>query len=364
VLVASLKKKIVLSSVFAVLAVLSACGKPEIRSKTMDTPTAPSTSPDPKVAEAENKAADAAAKLKAKTDPATAEALEAAAARRQAALDELAEYMRREGPDAQQIEEAKKKVLAAGGTLPADAAPPSPAKEAEAQAQAPQPAAQAASPAVLDDAAKAALVEQAARRAFAIAMIEPVMRANFQVYLARHEILRMQNIVEVQKKELTAAQKAKLEKFRRDYGLGDDQAGFSPLLERVDGVNLTFLAAPLALRSNWTIDTEVQSDKIAQRVLEMNISPSDEKVRFRSARLAVKAAHQEESISLMKAFLGYNESSKTPVMEKVLEAVAEILKFTSEPVYVAEIERVRTLLIDEYKKNEAAKVAPVDASKK
>lgn len=349
---ASLNKKMVLTSVFAVVATLSACGKPEIRSKTMDSPTvptSPSTSPNPKVAEAENKAADVKTMLAAKTDPAAAKAAEIAAARRQAALDELADLLKREGAGAQQIADAKAKVIQAGGTVPADVPP------AGATGNVPP----------IADSSQNLLFEQAAHRTFAIAMIEPVMRANFQVFLARNEVLRLQNLVEVQKKELSPEDQAKLQKFRLDYGLGDDKTGFDPLLERVDGVNLSFLAAPLALRSNWAIDAEVQADKITSRILEMNTSTSVDRVAYRAARLALKSGQQtEESLSLMKAFLGFTERSKNPMTDKILDAVTEITTFTVEPVYLAEIERVRALLLDEYKKNEAAKAVSIEPVKK
>jgi hypothetical protein len=365
VLVASFKnmnvlKNLVLPSVFAVVGVLSACGKPEIRSKTMDapSPTAPSTASNPKVAEAENKAGDAAAKLAAKNDPAAAAAVDAAATRKQAALDELAELLKREGVDAQKIADAKAKVVEAGGTVPADAAALPPAKAAGSPGE--------------GETAKAELLQQAAHRAFVIAMIEPVMRANFQVFLARNEVLRLKSIAEVEKKELSAEQKTWLQSIRRDYGVSQDIQGakqgdkqvFDDLLERVDGVNLTFLAAPLALRSNWAIDSEVQSEKIIKRVQEMNVSTAVDKVAFRSARVSVKATRQEESLSLMKAFFGYSDQSKTAMMDKVLATVTEILKFTSEPAYDAEIERVRTVLLDEYKKNDAAKSISVEPVRK
>ncbi|CAN5651955.1 hypothetical protein BH10BDE1_BH10BDE1_26370 [soil metagenome] len=116
---ASFKKQIALSSVFAVVAALSACGKPDIRSKKMDAPatTAPSTSSNPKTAEAENKAGDAALKLAAKNDPAATAAIDASNARKKAALDELAEIVKREGVDQQQIEDAKEKVAAEGAAV-------------------------------------------------------------------------------------------------------------------------------------------------------------------------------------------------------------------------------------------------------
>lgn len=382
---ASFKKQIALSSVFAVVAALSACGKPDIRSKTMDAPatTAPSTSSNPKTAEAENKAGDAALKLAAKNDPAAVAALDASNARKKAALDELAEIVKREGVDQQQIEDAKAKVAAAGAAIPPSAAAGAPASGvadiaipakdggdgAETKAETPPVATAAVTPTVLADAAKVALVETAAHRAFAIAMIQPVMRANFQVFLARNEALRLKKKMEVEKKALVKEETVWLKSLRLQYGLAEVKTNsaeeMNALLERVDGVNLSFLAAPLALRSNWSIDDEATVDKIIKRVQELNISPSDEKVRFRSARLAVKSQPQEESISIMKAFLGYNDGTKTPAMEQVLAAVTEVLRFTNEPAYTAEVERVRVLLIEEYKNNQAAKAIPAaDVSKK
>ncbi len=346
---ASVQKIIFLSSVSLLVATLVACGKPSIRSKTMD---APSPLANPEKAEVENKAADDAAKDAATRAAANGDDAARASAQaeiqrkktaREAAIRDLTAMMSRDGVTAADLEKARSKVAEVSEGLP-----PEVIKEI------PEPEVTPARPAAV----KLTEVETATRRAFAIAMIEPVMRANFQVFLARHEVLRLKAKVE-SNSELSNEEAAWLETLRAEYLApqpgSEDKYGFNAILERVDGVPLSFLAAPLALGSNWVVNTDVATDKIVQRIFELNTSPSDDKLRFRSARSVLKQAQQEESHSLMKAFLNYPNAAQSPALDKILSTVTELLQYTLAESAVKEVDRVGELLKAEYESKNPTK---------
>lgn len=369
---------LLLTTTFVLIASLAACGRPSVRSNKV-TPTAPATSSNPAKAEKENKDADAAEAVSAEAADAAKELgadapvasspneelTEAKKAARMSALNEVAKLFAEDG-----------KPVADGAVAPAAAASAAvpvvaDAPKADGAVTATAPAADAAAgdaakaaPKVDDAAATAALsimtvpepsqiaqvqFETATKRIFIMGLIEPSMRLNNAIALQRIELERLKKKMDA-KQELTKEETAWFSKIRMDYGLLDSKNTIEETLERVDTVALSFLAAPIAVKTGWGTLGGVPKDLLSKRMEELNVSTGDSKTRFRSTRLALKTAAKTEGtfegVELMKAFLG--SADESVVANKVLiEATKEILQLLGEPEAKQEIERVRSELVRE-----------------
>lgn len=260
---------------------LAACGKFEVDPKTKGV----STNSNPLQAEAENLVRDLVApspssQLQGEAPPAET----ASEDTRDAALDQARRLFEEE-------------LRGSGATAPAEA-----------------PAAPAApvSPALvakdLNDEAKGQLLLQ---------LVEPTMRINFVLAKQRREILTLKKILD-DKKELSAEQKEKLTAFKRSYLLVPEDSE-EALLSRVDTIAFSIMIAPLLLETNWSQSGSITGEALAARVQMLNTLPTDEAVRFRSARLAVKGKKlADEARQIYLGELGYNpEAGKNDSLEQL-----------------------------------------------
>ncbi len=241
----------------------------------------------------------------------------------------------------------------ATGSTPQPAADPAAAAvvlttpPAQAPSPSPSPAASSDSKALI-----AADITDEAKRDLILALVEPTMRINFNLSLQRNEILALKKILD-SKKELSTEQAAKLSKFKQSYLLIDADS-IDDLLARVDVVNFTLQTAPLILKTNWQTNGQFSQEDVATRVQMVNTYPSDEAVRFRSGRLAVKGLGlKRTSKQIMTAELGYNPSSnKDENAEKVLATIDETLRIME--LYSTEFSKknseVSAMLVEEHNK--------------
>lgn len=229
---------------------------------------------------------------------------------------------------------------AAGQAAPA--APAAPAQVAQA-GEAPPAAEQAASavapaaaPAALPAAAPAALMAQdiadEAKGHLLFTLVEPTFRINFKVSQQRNEILAMKKILD-EKKELSKEQQAKLNQFKINFLLVPDDS-IEALLSHVDVIAFSIQVAPLILETHWGTKGKITDQALSDRVQKLNTHPSDEAVRFRSGRLALKGQNlKDESRQIYEAELGYNESTdKTSEIEQLRLTQLEVTRIMNLPV--------------------------------
>lgn len=196
--------------------------------------------------------------------------------------------------------------------------------------------------------ASVAVADQAiVKHAFVKALIAPTLRLNAQTMLQRQRVVAAQKKI-ADKVELSDSEKADIAKLKVDYLLLDSKSTLEDLLTRVDVVQMSFLIAPLAVKTKWNTEGQVTESLIASRIQELNVSMTEDKVRFRSARLALKSAKNVvESVELMKSFLGYSAADKNLTHEALMAAVTEIAAMTQEPEMIAEIDRARAKFVED-----------------
>lgn len=310
---------------------ISACSKPspgEVRSKTTVDATLkaePSTSSNPEKAADENaKAKEALAKVNneaiADNDAESAKAAADAEEKRRAAN---AESLTR-------LKEILDQESGAGAALTA--------KEKSGEGEKSSPAA----------------VDISTKKAFVMSLVEPTMRFNNAIMLQRIEALRL--FTKTSKGiYLLPSDIELMSRLKREFlpelsdasngSISNEQAAIQ-LLARINVVHAAFLAAPLALESNWVPLTPASQSLIASRMLELNTSLQPNKVRFRAARMALEPSSEASSgrvvsLELMKAFV---EGSSSVTSEKMIGAVQEILEIIATPEVQSEIQRVYELL--------------------
>ncbi len=357
-----------LTTTFVLIASLAACGRPSVRSNKV-TPTAPATSSNPAKAEKENKEADAAEAVSAAAadaakelgadapvpSPPNEELAEAKKTARLSALNEVAKLFAEDGKP---LEGAAAPAVAASSAAPAADAPKADGAVAgDVAKEAPKfdDVAAAAAAAALNimtvpEPSQIAQVqfETATKRTFIMGLIEPSMRLNNAIALQRIELERLKKKMDA-KQELTKEETVWFSKIRMDYGLLDAKNTIEETLERVDTVALSFLAAPIAVKTGWGTLGGVQKDLLSKRMEELNVSTGDSKTRFRSTRLSLKTAKTAdvvEGVELMKAFLGSADES-IAANKVLIEATKEIFQLLGEPEAKQEIERVRSELVRE-----------------
>lgn len=337
-------RQLLMTTTFLVIATLAACGRPTLRTKDLN--DSPATSANPAKAEKENRDADAAAAVDGTATeiakdlgaagPEIVDAIaDARKAARAAALDEVAKLFADD-----RVSEAASKTAT---TAPEASQPEKPAKlEAVVEAS--------GTTAVPPSAASVqfeAAVEVATKRVFVLSLIEPMMRLNNAIALQREEVLKLKKKLDT-KQDLAGSEKVWLEKIKMDYGLVDSKATVEQLLERVDVVALSFLAAPLALKTGWGALGAIPKDLLSKRIEDLNTSLGDSKIRFRSARVVLRGgAAIGGGVELMRAFLGVSSEPQTPANELLLEATTEVARILAEPESAQEIERVRSDLVRE-----------------
>lgn len=291
---------------------LAACGKFEVDPKTKGV----STNSNPLQAEAENRLRDLVApspssQLQGEAPPAET----ASDDTRDAALDQARRLFEQE-------------LRGSGATAPAEA-PAAPAPVVTAQPPAPAATAPAEAPAATvpaEPVAPAAPVSPAlvakdlndeAKGQLLLQLVEPTMRINFVLAKQRREILTLKKILD-DKKELSAEQKEKLTAFKRSYLLVPEDSE-EALLSRVDTIAFSIMIAPLLLETNWSQSGSITGEALAARVQMLNTLPTDEAVRFRSARLAVKGKKlADEARQIYLGELGYNpEAGKNDSLEQL-----------------------------------------------
>lgn len=293
---------------------LAACGKFEVDPKTKGV----STNSNPLQAEAENRLRDLVApspssQLQGEAPPAET----ASEDTRDAALDQARRLFEEE-------------LRGSGATAPAEApAAPAPAPVVTAQPPAPAATAPAEAPAATvpaEPVAPAAPVSPAlvakdlndeAKGQLLLQLVEPTMRINFVLAKQRREILTLKKILD-DKKELSAEQKEKLTAFKRSYLLVPEDSE-EALLSRVDTIAFSIMIAPLLLETNWSQSGSITGEALSARVQMLNTLPTDEAVRFRSARLAVKGKKlADEARQIYLGELGYNpEAGKNDSLEQL-----------------------------------------------
>lgn len=374
-----------LTAAMAVVVGLSACGKfSAIDPKAKGT----STNANPLAAEEENRLRELMAEASATPAPGASQAAGPAAGAgsgagrseedREAALDEARRVFgaeldgRAAAPAGQPAGQAAGAVAQAGsgaeraagqpdgqpvGQAAAGAGQPDGQQAGAGQAGAPPPAAivitppPAAAIAPASAASKALIaadVSDEAKRDMILELVEPTMRINFVLSMQRNEILAMKAVLDA-KKELSPEQAAKLSKFKQSFLLLEGDS-IEALLTRVDVVNMTLQVAPFLLKSNWQ---PIDMKEVATRVQALNTYPSDESVRFRSARLALKGTGEKPtSRKIMMAEIGYDPSAKDENAEKVLATIDEALRIMSlySPVITAKINETSSKLIAEFSK--------------
>lgn len=287
---------------------LAACGKFEVDPKTKGV----STNSNPLQAEAENRLRDLVAPSPSPQPQGEAAPAETASDdTRDAALDQARRLFEEELRGGSATAPAEAPAVAA----PAEAAQPAPVAAAPVEtAQTPVavPAAPPVSPALvakdLNDEAKGQLLLQ---------LVEPTMRINFVLAKQRREILTLKKILD-EKKELSTEQKEKLTAFKRSYLLVPEDSE-EALLSRVDTIAFSIMIAPLLLETNWSQSGSITGEALSARVQMLNTLPTDEAVRFRSARLAVKGKKlADEARQIYLGELGYNpESGKNDSLEQL-----------------------------------------------
>ncbi len=291
---------------------LAACGKFEVDPKTKGV----STNSNPLQAEAENLVRDLVApspssQLQGEAPPAET----ASDDTRDAALDQARRLFEEE-------------LRGSGATAPAEA-PAAPATVVTAQPPAPAATAPAEAPAATvpaEPVAPAAPVSPAlvakdlndeAKGQILLQLVEPTMRINFVLAKQRGEILALKKILD-EKKELSTEQKEKLTAFKRSYLLVPEDS-VDALLSRVDTIAFSIMVAPLLLETNWSQSGSITGEALSARVQMLNTLPTDEAVRFRSARLAVKGKKlADEARQIYLGELGYNpEAGKNDSLEQL-----------------------------------------------
>lgn len=291
---------------------LAACGKFEVDPKTKGV----STNSNPLQAEAENLVRDLVApspssQLQGEAPPAET----ASDDTRDAALDQARRLFEEE-------------LHGSGATAPAEA-PAAPATVVTAQPPAPAATAPAEAPAATvpaEPVAPAAPVSPAlvakdlndeAKGQLLLQLVEPTMRINFVLAKQRREILTLKKILD-DKKELSAEQKEKLTAFKRSYLLVPEDS-VEALLSRVDTIAFSIMVAPLLLETNWSQSGSITGEALSARVQMLNTLPTDEAVRFRSARLAVKGKKlSDEARQIYLGELGYNpDAGKNDALEQL-----------------------------------------------
>lgn len=348
------------TATLAVVVGLSACGKfSAIDPKAKGT----STNANPLAADEENRLRELMASATPTPSPSpgqtpTPDAADADAAERDAALDEARRIFGAELSGAPPTGTADPAVavpappaVAAGAEAPAaDAsnagagAPNASSVPGDRLATVVQPVPQEAAPAAAvvaqpapSKALIAADVSDEAKRDLILQLVEPALRINFILSQQRNEILALKKILD-SKKELSTEQAAKLLKFKQSFLLVDGDS-IEALLSRVDVVNMTLQVAPLLLKTNWQTMGAISQEEISARVQMLNTYPSDQAIRFRSGRLAMKSSNDKKtSTQIMLAELGYNpESGKDEQAEKMLATIDEAHRIMD--LYSTEIEK-------------------------
>ncbi|MBN8539893.1 MAG: hypothetical protein J0L82_05865 [Deltaproteobacteria bacterium] len=334
------------TATLAVVVGLSACGKfSAIDPKAKGT----STNANPLAADEENRLRELMASATPTPSPAPGQtpapdAADADAADRDAALDEARRLFGAELNGAPATGAADPAVAAPAPPAAAAPAPP-PVAAADAPTGSSSPGERPATVVQPDPQAQpapskaliAADVSDEAKRDLILQLVEPTMRINFVLSLQRNEILALKKVLD-SKKELSAEQAAKLSKFKQSFLLVDGDS-IEALLSRVDVVNMTLQVAPLLLKTNWQTNGAISQEEISARVQMLNTYPSDQAIRFRSGRLAMKSSNEKKtSTQIMLAELGYNpESGKDEQAEKTLATIEEALRIMD--LYSTEIDK-------------------------
>lgn len=352
------------TATLAVVVGLSACGKfSAIDPKAKGT----STNANPLAADEENRLRELMASATPTPSPSpgqtpTPDAADADAADRDAALDEArrifgAELDGRQVNTSGALVEDGRPANTSGAHVP-DGRPAntSGAPAPGAASADPAVAAGAAAPVVAQPAPSKALiaadVSDEAKRDLILQLVEPSMRINFVLSLQRNEILALKKVLD-SKKELSAEQAAKLSKFKQSFLMVDGDS-IEALLSLVDVVNMPLQVAPLLLKTNWQTMGAISQDEISARVQMLNTYPSDQAIRFRSGRLAMKSSNEKKtSTQIMLAELGYNpESGKNEQAEKILATIDETIRIMD--LYSTEIDKkindTATKLVSEHGK--------------
>jgi hypothetical protein len=214
----------------------------------------------------------------------------------------------------------------------APAAAPAPAEQAPDTAAA--PAAPAAAPAPVEQTPAALIAQELSDEAkgqLLFELVEPTMRINFRISLQRNEILAMKKILD-EKKELSREQQEKLAHFKRSFLLvpGDS---IEALLSRVDVIAFTIQVAPLLLETNWGTKGKITAEALSNRAQKLNTHPTDDAVRFRSGRLALKGSNRTDiSRQVYAAELGYNpEEGKIESLEPLRLTQMEVERVMRSP---------------------------------
>lgn len=219
-------------------------------------------------------------------------------------------------------------------SAPGAPAAPAPATAAAPAAPAAAPAAPAAAPAPVEQAPAALIAQELSDEAkgqLLFELVEPTMRINFRISLQRNEILAMKKILD-EKKELSREQQEKLAHFKRSFLLvpGDS---IEALLSRVDVIAFTIQVAPLLLETNWGTKGKITAEALSNRAQKLNTHPTDDAVRFRSGRLALKGSNRTDiSRQVYAAELGYNpEEGKIESLEPLRLTQMEVERVMRSP---------------------------------
>ncbi len=191
------------------------------------------------------------------------------------------------------------------------------------------------------------IVDDAAKRDFILATIEPVMRLNEAIYRERFEVIRIRDKIAGRKEQPSLSETDWLIRIKTKYQLATND-NFDALLARVDGVRLPFLIAQLALVTGWKNPQTDLKKLFSDRIESLNTSPSEENVRFRTARAGVAGIQGVESIGLMQAFLGIKDNAQNSPSMAIINDINRISH--SDPAIDARVKQVHQALISEIKK--------------
>ena len=362
---AQLKNKIVFSAMVVVIAGLAACGKPAERNKIVPEtakPTVASPLADPaKAAEANKKAddvaiADEAAKTAAlemakkngapedeiKKLEAQLEAAQAARAAnqkdaKQSAADACGLFATCSGtpaaPPAAQASDVKDEAKTDADPLAAASGASAPAASASGATASGQQVFQL-------DPVTVTGVSDATKLKFIMAAIEPLMVSDAAVFRARSKIEAMVAKSATAKNSLDESEVKQLGDLKAEYKVSGGES-YASLLARVDGVNLPYVIAPIAIAANWNLLKVDLKAEIANRILQLNTSNDDEAVRFRSARIGLRGVNNlAQNVAMMKAV-----QEGSPQLPALLDVVEDVVRVqVSNAAFSTEVLRVRDLI--------------------
>lgn len=341
--------KVILSALAIVVAGVAACGKPSERNKIVAEPTKPvvaSPSADATKAADENKKA-AAAQAAAEA----AKAAEIEAARKSGGSGEQVSQLEDELKKIQEARsvgatEAKASAAEAveifrkAGEAAAAGDAANSAKDVDAATPSGSNAATASGVKVFELEKVTITVASNVRKiAFIKALIQPSFIANAAVFRKRASIEKMQAKLVGSKNQLSERETDELTAVKSEYGDGS----FSDLLARVDGVNLSYLIAPLAVQSNWDISKIDLKTEIGARTKTLNTSNDDESVRFRSARLI---SNQTKAAGDSAALFKESHQGNARIKELVY-AAEEVNRLQKDPAIIAEVDRIKAVADEE-----------------